>query len=990
MALDRQIVSLPFAGGEDTKTDPLQVSGAHVLTMQNGFFQNPKEIRKRFGYSALPTAIVGGGNLTKGQALGTLGNELVLGDGSNLYSLTSGISKWSKVQPGPYIPALLTNQIVATGSGHAFNISNFDGNFEPITNLRCFAYYGDNFAGATGDITYSVVDSQTGEIALTGKLAGVFPSALKVIAIPSTFLIFYTSASVSPGTLFFVSIDSALNVSVPTVVANDLNVASPRFDAQVIGTRIFVAYNLQTTPGIAVGYLLSVGTFNVHNTPHPASRAITIWGDPSLNVWVGWSNATNVYSVAYDNNLNPTPVMATSTVSAQTNINQLTGAYTFNSGSRLYYCRRQNSATDKIWVNSIAFPSGAVGSERVFQRTQSLATKAFFYNGMVFFVGFYCGSENPTYFLMVDQFSGSGTVIAGKFAQGLASARVLGGNSYNIQMTVLPEFPQISSGVFQFPFTKVIPQEFSFVLAGLHREDAYAFLVGNIDLTVVPQTAEIASSLHLTGAQLWLYDGLTITEHGFHNFPVITAVSAPDGGAGIAAGTYIYIATYSWTDVHGQTYTSAPSQPFPVTIGVTSSILNVTVQTLGNSNKGGVQINLYRTTANEGSVWYAVGNINNSNTADTEVIADVSPDSQIIGQPQLYTVSGEVINGSAPACLSLTTFKSRLLLVPSDDPYSWWFSKQVLPSSGATQATPAEFSPFFVENIDQKGGPITGVIAMDDKIVFGKSMPSGGALFYVTGDGPAITGAANDFSLPQVITSPVGIASATSMVLGPEGVMFQAANAAGIWQLSRGLGVSYIGAPVESNNGLTVRWATLVPEYNQIRFLLSNGMAVIYDYFVGQWATYTSHSGIAGVIFRGAYTYLQPGGASFQEANTFMDAGTPIVRTVVTAWLDLSNLNGFQRVRRMQLLGTWVSSHSITISAAYDYVSTIRQSDTIQVSSDGLYEFLIHLAKQKCESIQITIADASGSGEGARWSGLTFEVGAKRGLHKLPPTAAYG
>ena len=92
----------------------------------------------------------------------------------------------------------------------------------------------------------------------------------------------------------------------------------------------------------------------------------------------------------------------------------------------------------------------------------------------------------------------------------------------------------------------------------------------------------------------------------------------------------------------------------------------------------------------------------------------------------------------------------------------------------------------------QSTGPIKSLCPMDDKLIIGKD----NALLYINGNGPDNTGANNQYSDPIFITSGVGCSNQNSIVLIPNGLMFQSNK--GIWLLGRDLGTQYIGKDVES------------------------------------------------------------------------------------------------------------------------------------------------------------------------------------------------
>ena len=64
----------------------------------------------------------------------------------------------------------------------------------------------------------------------------------------------------------------------------------------------------------------------------------------------------------------------------------------------------------------------------------------------------------------------------------------------------------------------------------------------------------------------------------------------------------------------------------------------------------------------------------------------------------------------------------------------------------------------------------------------------------ITGAGPNDLGQ-GAFNPPQAASTAIGTSIPGSVVAMPDGIMFQSSK--GIWLLDRGLGLTYVGAPVE-------------------------------------------------------------------------------------------------------------------------------------------------------------------------------------------------
>jgi hypothetical protein len=229
--------------------------------------------------------------------------------------------------------------------------------------------------------------------------------------------------------------------------------------------------------------------------------------------------------------------------------------------------------------------------------------------------------------------------------------------------------------------------------------------------------------------------------------------------------------------------------------------------------------------------------------------------------------------------------------------------------------------------------------------------------------------------------------------------------------------VNYLGAEAEAYfpPNVSVVSATLVEGKNQVRFNLSNGTQVVYDYFMDQWGTNPLQSLVDATIWNNNYCYLQSSGRVMQEnSSVFTDAGNFVPFKLTTGWLNLAGLAGLQRIYSMLIVGEYKSPHVLKVSIAYDYDSNPTQivnisptstttpgvwgSDSTWGSSSvwgggyPAYTWRVDFTRQKCTAIQITIEDVQTAnfGEGMSLSGLTFEVGIKPGTRQLPATSSFG
>ena len=414
-------------------------------------------------------------------------------------------------------------------------------------------------------------------------------------------------------------------------------------------------------------------------------------------------------------------------------------------------------------------------------------------------------------------------------------------------------------------------------------------------------------------------------------------------------------------------------------------------------------IEVYRTVG-DGTVFFKVGQVANSTTANSVSFADAGAisDTDLIAKESLYTTGGVLDNFAPPSSLVIAPYKNRLVCVSSENPKKLIYSKKRTPKS------PVEFTDVF-EIVLNKAQKVTSLAEFDQKLIIFEP----DQIFYLTGNGPTDTGSQNDFSPPQLVTGDVGCQNTNSLVLMPLGLMFQSKK--GIYLLNRSLETVYIGADIEGYNSLTITSAELIETENQIRYLTSEGRCLVFDYYYGKWSTWTNHSGVGATTWRtnGDYVYMRADGRIFQQSSTsYKDGNDPIELSLTTSWVKTNGIQGFQRVRKAFVLGDFKSDHTVKMEVGFNYGDFFNETHTFDYISalgvdeygdsspygsegfygtgsgvaDGVYQFRAHLAKQKCQAIRFRISDIEEVNPAQAYSvsSLMLEIGLRDNAMKLP------
>ena len=430
----------------------------------------------------------------------------------------------------------------------------------------------------------------------------------------------------------------------------------------------------------------------------------------------------------------------------------------------------------------------------------------------------------------------------------------------------------------------------------------------------------------------------------------------------------------------------------------------------GTANK--VIIRLYRWSAAQ-EEFFEVTSVSsptlNDPTVDYVTFTDTQSDAAIEGNSLIYTTGGVLEDIAAPSFSICSMFDDRLWVVDAEDPYTLWYSKQVIENTGVEFSDLLTYYVAPTQGAQGSTGPVTALCPMDTELVIFKK----DAAYYVNGTGPDNTGANGQYSQPIFITSTVGCDNVNSIVLTDDGIMFQSDK--GIWLVGRNLQTSYIGAPVEKYVlGNTVTSAIVVPGTTQARFTLNTGVTLMYDYFYNQWGPF-SISGISATLYNGQHTMLNSYGQILQETpNLYLDISNPVLMSFTTSWLNLAGVQGYQRAYFFYPLGMYLSPHKLQFAVAYDYNPSPTQVTLIQPnnfssavpsnfgvpvpmgSKNNVENWRVFLARQRCSSVQITFNEIYDptfgvpAGAGLTMTGLNVVAGLKKSFRPISQNTSAG
>ncbi len=976
MPLEKQILSIDLSGGVDTKTDEKLVIPTSLTLLENGVFTKGSTITKRNGYSSLSTSILGGGSITTAEKIYSIDEELLLVSNKTIYGYVENQNTW--VSKGSFATLFFnTHALIRNTAQQSLpDIAYYN-------NLALIVYEDDG-----GGVRASVLDTQSNLYLVENALISATASYPRAIKIDTGLFVFFADGSSWKQRKLN---STYTGFEAEGTLATDLN-TTPYQALVSRGDHVIFAYSTNANQ-ITIGYITKLGILGSLISGFVAPVILAEDADNCLDlivnsasdkIYVAWHNGTNGVRVSRYN-LNLSVDLAPATVdSTLTVINGISmSENTSTLGIDFFYEVNAAATYNRFLKKNTLTQPATIGTASVLRRGLGLASRSFRTQNIAYILGVHESNLQSTYFLLND----SGLIYSKAFqgvASGVSPKNMIAGvvspttNHFFIPVGIKTALESSNGDVFTKEGLSILDFDTS---------------------SFSGESASFGGILYLAGGVLSMYNGSAVIEHGFHLYPEnVSSVAATSGGS-LTDGAYQHKIVYSFMDYKGNVHFSAPSVGLSTTVSGSggNGKITLTIPTLRLTSKGAVTIEVYRAQVNLSTILYKVGTVANDTTTDTVSFQDTFSDASILSNAILYTTGGILENIVSPGSRVLATYQDRLFVVPLENQSVLNFSKHLSPG------LPLEFNDTLTKSFDQIK-TITGAMEMDDKLlIFERNR-----VFTLSGEGPLNTGEQDTFSAIGLLTSDTGCSGSSSLVLSPLGIMFSSPK--GIYLISRGLEPSYIGASVEDYTlKEVITGAQLIQDQNQIRFLTSGDVTLVFDYYYNKWGVFTNAGGLSSVNWNGVYSYLRStGGKVFKEnAGVYLDDNAFIVLRIVTSWIKLTNVQGFQRAYRANILGEFLSDHKLKIKVAYDYQPFFNDEYSFDFlvannvqnygdaspfgnglfggDSDGVYQFRIHLAQQKCESIRFSFEDSQKgtTNQSFSLSAMTLLMGMKQGIFKM-------
>lgn len=460
---------------------------------------------------------------------------------------------------------------------------------------------------------------------------------------------------------------------------------------------------------------------------------------------------------------------------------------------------------------------------------------------------------------------------------------------------------------------------------------------------------------------------------GSSTIPYFPTLTASVGAGTLALKTYFYKITVTLTDEAGNEWESPASIANSLTLTGAQNTITVDAYLSPFENATRVRkVKVWRTDGN-GSA-YKLLTIVTDTVANTLHVTFVDSLTDVIaGEP----FTAEVQAGITPSMNHIAIWGDRMWGADRDYPTRVRFSKPLETGLLPHFPTGVNTAIDYAIDLDDQYGPITGMAALDDKLIVTKRR----AIYVISGEGPDNAGN-GAFPASNRISSEIGhIAGAPIVSTGREAYIV---GLSGVCRVNGSQEIDYVGAAIEKYLQMpliasqeTVIGMVVSPRLYEVRIQTRN-YRFVHDRTFDVWYRDTggmgSASGIVMTKMLGSETQCMftSTGQFWIEAPdsvTPNDAGTSYAGTVRSAWVRPASMDGRILLYRGRCLGECTAAGTVaqpTLTIYFDNDDSIYETfqpienitnDVGPIRAEG------QVRRQKCTSfsMQLTLplGDAS-------------------------------
>jgi hypothetical protein len=998
MPLQYTNVHIPLAAGLDTKSDPRALQPPALTRALNVEFTESGGLQKRKPYAALATDIEGGGTLSDIRRLATYRDELIAFTDTKLYSWSPTLDAWQ--ERGEHLAASVTERSLfgSTAEQSFCDRAELDG-------IAIYMWTEGSDPSDPDRLMIAALDVETGAV-VYGPEPWPQDGNARPRLVAGDSVIFAFVYVTSGSELFGSTIDPADISGSLDNNSFSANISAGPYDVAVSGDTCYFASQQTTSTSYRVGTVNAAGTVASQLEARTCDGAIAIAVSPDADVMVVRVDGTDVEGDLLDSGLTATSDvdMALGTIGATDN--QLTAAFkTVAEAGGEYRCfafwtsgQTSGSSDFSMRVGWVETDGDASGTDDALVHRIGVAAHAFAYGDHVFVWGVFASDtvadNSPlvgvqhAYLLFRDD----GEVIARAVQDVAGGFGLLNGHLGTVQ----------DLGDSRYGWAGLERG----LLTGDAGSTSYAArspreVVLSMDSLDARRSAELGRTLYISGGIPMQYDGEGVAEVGFLIYPwLVTNITfgSPSGG-NVEGGAYSWLPLYAWENAAQElerSTSTALSTTGPAPVPGTGTDVDMNIRalpvTLKQGDRSAPRLEMWRSLKNPatGAPLYRITDVDpaedtganryieNDPTATTVAFTDDMADDDAAVLEQIL-LPGVELEDLPPASASIIVAGTERIFLAgiANEPHQIRYSK--IRQDGRV----ASFHDGNKITLPAGSGDITALAILNETLIaFCES-----AIYALPGDGFDNLGAGQNFGPPRTISVDVGAQSQEAIGVTSDGIVFHGSK--GWHLLTLGGGVQYIGGPVEDFDGDEFVAVHVLEGQHQIR-CLSTARCLVYDTVAGQWSEWELEDAVGAVIWQGAYVYATASGV-FSERSDY--TGVDYSIDIETAWIKVADqLQNFGRWRRAVLLGERRdTSFAVRVRIGRNYATGYFDDRTkVLTGSVGAPLQFSHRPKYgRAQALRFRITDMAADAEsvpdseGMKLTGLSLNVGIKRGLPRL-------
>lgn len=436
-----------------------------------------------------------------------------------------------------------------------------------------------------------------------------------------------------------------------------------------------------------------------------------------------------------------------------------------------------------------------------------------------------------------------------------------------------------------------------------------------------------------------MYDGQAVVEHDWHELPEISGAPIVVGGAGaLEAGEYLFAITWTWTDVTGQRYRSAPTFWPRVTVAATDAV-NLTWFTLTQTERVNVRAELWRSIADvsDDELYLEKHDVPvDVNDVRLTSMGLALTDDELQKREMLdqrFRAGGVLFSTPSAVTDFTAAVNSR---VWSRDPAAEQRARYTIPSRdlGLGAAFGLHWNDALITRHNGPG-ELRAISEMDGRIVLWTDTSAS----VMSGDGPDLTGA-GAYAVPALLSVDIGVGSQSAIASTADGLVYGApaqSLVCGFGQpprlLTRGLTTFRLGEDVEYayNAGARADVVVFAESTGDVLFGDTQG-ELMYRWNRDTQKWHTSDRWVTrdmSVSPTGRVVILTADGRVLLECgNRHDDGGIGYIWRVHTPWVHAvpGSPWGAGNLSIVQVTGSMANDAALNLEVFIDYETAPRES----------------------------------------------------------------